>query len=355
MSEESARPGASLVIVLSAYNGARYLAEQIESIRSQTWTDWTLVVRDDGSADGTVRLVEQLASADRRIQLYRDQRGNLGPVASFGALLEHAWIRGADYVALADQDDVWRPDKLERQIALLQEHEARAGRGRPALVHSDLAVVDAGLRPLHASFLAHQRLEHVGHDPLPRLLVQNFVTGCTVVLNRALLGVAIPVPPIVMHDWWLAQCAAALGSLLFLPAATVSYRQHARNVHGSPGALRLYRHALRRPGEWWGRGRRSLAAAGRQAGELAARLQALAEQGPVDPRALELVSRYHAVLRGPMGPLGRLREIRRLRVRPRSLFSPLFYLRIVAGLSGAEDPEPESESEPELWQGVHRA
>ncbi|HEX6107227.1 MAG TPA: glycosyltransferase family 2 protein [Gemmatimonadales bacterium] len=324
-----------LLVLLSTYNGARYLAEQIESIRGQIWTGWELVVRDDGSTDGTIELVEEFARRDRRIRLWRDGRGNLGPAASFGALLEHAWAGGATYAALADQDDVWMPDKLQRELALLQAHEAAGEPDHPLLVHTDLTVVDDRLRTLHPSFLRHQRLEHVRTDPLRRLLVQNFVTGCTVVVNRALLRAAIPVPPVVMHDWWLAQCAAALGTILFLPEPTVRYRQHGGNALGGRGALRLYADAVRRPAEWWVRGRRGLAAGKDQASELARRLEVLAGMVPVDPRTTDLVRRYAAALDGSVGPLRRLREIRRLRVRPRSLFSPLFYLRVLAGFSKA--------------------
>jgi rhamnosyltransferase len=345
---ESSQSVPRLLIVLSAYNGARYIAEQIESIRAQTQTDWSLAVRDDGSTDETVRIVEQFTRSDHRIHLCRDQRGNLGSPASFGVLLEHAWASGATYIALADQDDVWMPDKLERQLALLKAHEV-AGADHPMLVHSDLAVVDDDLRPLHPSFLRRQRLEHVAVDPLRRLLAQNFVTGCTAVLNRPLLRVVIPMPRVVMHDWWLAQCAAALGYLLFLPEATVRYRQHSANVLGSRRAMQLYLDACRRPWDWWVRGRRNLAAGGRQACELSARLKAISAETPVDQRIVDLVENYCAALRGRLGPLRRLREIRRLGVRPRSLVYPLFYLRILTGVSQAGEPKRD------LWPGERRA
>jgi glycosyltransferase involved in cell wall biosynthesis len=320
-----------LVIVLSAYNGAQHIGAQIESIQAQSVTDWGLLVRDDGSADDTVGIVERFACLDDRVRLCRDGRGNLGSAASFGVLLEYAWECGADFVALADQDDVWVPDKLERQLAVLVEHQAQFGPGHPALVHSDLAVVDKDLRPLHPSFLRRQRLEHVASNPMSRLLAQNFVTGCTIVLNRSLLGAAVPLPRVVMHDWWLAQCAAAFGTLLFLPDATVQYRQHSANVVGSRGVLRLYVDALRRPLSWWVKGRRNLAAAVDQSCELAARLEALGIQGSANP-AGDLVVDYCEALRSPTGRFQRLHSVRRLGVRPQSLFYPGYYLRVLAGL-----------------------
>ncbi len=343
------RSSPRVIIVLSAYNGARYIAEQIESIRAQSRTDWRLVVRDDGSGDDTIRIVEEFSSRDDRIRLRRDGRGNLGPAASFGVLLEHAEACGADYVALADQDDVWMADKLDRQLTLLGTHQASVGPDHPMLVHSDLALVDHDLRPVHPSFLRHQRLEHVATDPLRRLLVQNFVTGCTVVLNRALLRAVIPIPHVVMHDWWLALCAAALGSLLFLPEATVRYRQHGANVLGSRGVMRQYLDAFRRPGEWWARGGRNLAVAADQACELVLRLESLAPDIPADPRRADLAKRYCAALRGSTGPIWRLREIRRLGIHPRSLWLPIFYLRILTDCPRVGQPERP------LWRGSRQA
>jgi rhamnosyltransferase len=328
-------------IVLSCYNGARYIGEQIESIRQQTFRDWTLLVRDDGSSDSTLEIVEGFARADSRIRLLPDRRGNLGPPASFGALLEHALERQAAYVAISDQDDVWRPDKLERQLDLLRAHEASVGMGHPALVHSDLTVVDSDLRPIHASYFRYQRLEHVTADPLRRLLLQNFVTGCTAMLNRALLRLAVPVPSVVMHDWWLAQCAAALGSILFLPTSTVLYRQHGANAIGSRGATQLYLDAFRSPLEWWARGGQNFADAGTQICELANRLGALPADVPVHPGARALVQRACVALRGELGPLRRCREVSVLGIRPRSLTVPFFfYLRMLVGLPGAPDRDP---------------
>jgi hypothetical protein len=84
--------------------------------------------------------------------------------------------------------------------------------------------------------------------PLQTLLTQNFVTGCTIVVNRALLRAALPLPEVVMHDWWLALCAAVLGEILCCPGATVFYRQHDRNAAGTRWWLRAGLGAEREPG-----------------------------------------------------------------------------------------------------------
>jgi rhamnosyltransferase len=321
---------ANLVVVLSSYNGARFIAEQIESIRQQTRRSWVLLVRDDGSRDDTVRIVETHSAADPRIVLLRDGRGNLGAAASFSALLEHAAGAGAEYVALCDQDDVWRPDKLERELQLMEEHERMVGRDVPLLVHSDLTVVDQDLRIVHPSFVSYQKLGRESVRPLRRLLVQNFVTGCTTVLNRALLRAAVPLPPVVMHDWWLALCAGALGQLLYLAEPTVLYRQHARNTLGAPGWRRLISESLRRPVElWWRRGNANLADAVDQACELAVRIERHGRETSVTHPSLSVVRDFCSAFAGDGDSLSRMRTMFRHGIRPRSLlgFPLAFYGR----------------------------
>lgn len=321
---------ANLVVVLSSYNGARFIAEQIESLRHQTRRSWVLLVRDDGSSDDTVRIVETHSAVDPRIVLLQDGRGHLGPAASFSALLEHAAGAGAEYVALSDQDDVWRPDKLERELQLMEEHERRIGRDVPLLVHSDLTVVDQQLRIVHRSFASYQSLGREPVRPLRRLLVQNFVTGCTTVINRALLRAAVPLPPVVMHDWWLALCAGALGQLLYLAEPTVLYRQHAGNTLGGPGWRRLITQSLRRPvALWWRRGNANLAEAVAQACELAVCIERYGREASVTYPSLAVVRDFCSAFAGDVDSLSRMRTMFRHGIRPRSLlgFPLAFYGR----------------------------
>lgn len=339
-----------LVILLSSFNGARFIAEQIGSIRRQTYTGWTLLVRDDGSSDETIPVVESLASQDGRISLLRDGEGNLGPAASFGVLLAHARATGAPYVALADQDDVWLPTKLARELELLWDEEAVAGPATPMLVHSDLAVVREDLSLLHRSFLAFQGLRHQSESPLGTLLIQNFVTGSTVVLNRALLELAVPLPPVIMHDWWLALCAAALGRLLYLPEATVLYRQHGSNAQGSRGKWAGLIGAVRRPAAWWTGSAAMLDRTVEQARALAHRIEGRGRQ--VAPAGAMLRDFCSAFAPGS-GPLKRVQVVYRHRIQPRSLlpYPVPFYARVLlwggdlrerqAGLPPRSDPEAE--------------
>ena len=223
-------------VALATRNAGAYLAAQLASIQAQTHDAWTLLVRDDRSHDHTVETLLAAARRDPRIELLSDFDGTLGIAANFGRLLETARERGATHVFLADQDDVWQPDKLARQLAALRAAEARLGAGTPALVHSDLEVVDAELRTIHRSFLAFMGLRHEPRSPLRTLCAQNFVTGCAAGVNRALLDAALPVPAAaVCHDWWLALVAAATGEIFFDRARLTRYRQHGRNAVGARG------------------------------------------------------------------------------------------------------------------------
>jgi rhamnosyltransferase len=321
----------AVVILLSSYNGARFIAEQIESIRRQTFGEWTLLVRDDGSSDGTPAIVEAVAAADSRITLLRDGRGNLGPGQSFGVLMQAALDAGAGYVALSDQDDVWHIDKLEEQLRALRTREMAVGCAVPLLVHSDLSVVDEDLRLIHPSFLVFQGLEPRPGELLQRLLAQNFVAGCTTIINRALLQAALPLPEVVMHDWWLALCAASLGEILHCPRATLLYRQHGHNAAGSRGRMQARLEAALHPLRWWRESQASFSAAVAQAWALERRIERESRGGSRNAGSLATLREYCRAFSSRTGPRQRLRTVWRHRVRPRSSlgYPLLFYARVV--------------------------
>ncbi|MBI5758202.1 MAG: glycosyltransferase family 2 protein [Planctomycetales bacterium] len=233
------RTAPKVAIVLATWNGGQFLPDQLRSIQQQSFADWQLWVRDDGSDDATCEVLQSFAAADSRMHVERDDLGRLGCARNFGELLRRASENQPDYVFLADQDDVWLPHKVARQLAVAQAAECEAGRDLPLLVHTDASAVDADLQPVHASLVRHLGLRPETPEPLRTLLVQNFVTGCATVINRALLELALPFPDtVVLHDWWLAQCAAAAGELRFVSDPLVMYRQHASNQVGACGAWR---------------------------------------------------------------------------------------------------------------------
>lgn len=222
-------------ILMATYNGGKFIAEQIESLINQTLTEWKLFINDDGSDDDTIRIVNSYQKKDPRIQLLPSTAHNLGARDNFAHLMQ---TTKAGYIMFCDQDDVWLPEKVQLTFELMQKCEGDYGPQTPLLVHTDCRVVGLQQQTLAPSFSQYQRMKHVEENPLRILLTQNFVTGCTVMINRALLNIALPVPrEAVMHDWWLALVAASAGRIRFLEQPTVLYRQHQQNVAGAKKLL----------------------------------------------------------------------------------------------------------------------
>ncbi len=238
---------APIEVVLPTYNGAFYLEAQLASIHAQTLRPIRVLLRDDGSSDGTPALLQVLQQRYGAWLQVLPADGNLGCTANVNRLLE---ATSAAYVALADQDDLWLPQKLEQALALMQQLERQHGAATPLLVHSDLELVDEAGAPLGCTYLQRQRLDPQRTAPV-HLAFTNVVTGCTALVNRALLERALPIPPeALMHDWWLALVASVFGQIALLELPTVLYRQHGGNVLGAQG----------RSWRWWQRRLRQLLA-----------------------------------------------------------------------------------------------
>lgn len=314
-------------MLLSAWNGERYIAEQIESICAQTFRDWKLIVRDDDSTDGTVAIVRKIASGDARISLVEDSKGNLGPWASFGSLLFYAYNHGAQYVFLSDQDDVWLPDKMERQLSLIRPPGASAAISGSLLVHSDLEVVDAELRPIHRSFSEYKRTSYYADDPLRTLLIHNAVVGCTIVVNRELLEFALPLPPGSLHDWWLSLCAAATGRILRASSPTVRYRHHDSNVVGAAPRHDFARDLLRHPLDWVRNSFRSFGRGVEQAQRLRDRMRS---KGFAQDARLARVERYCDAFGDNSSLMSRLRAYRSSGAQPQRVVSRVILYGLLA-------------------------
>ncbi|MBV9782369.1 MAG: glycosyltransferase family 2 protein [Acidisphaera sp.] len=233
------RPG-RIAIVLSTFNGERFLPRQLDSLLQQTHGDWRLYWRDDGSSDATVELLEAFSrgpAAGRCVRVHAPA-GRVGATQSFMALLAAAGEE--DAVAFADQDDVWLPEKLARGCTAL----SAVARETPALYCARQVLVDEELHRLGVSF-------RLARPPgFPMALTQNIATGCTVMLNRqsASLVAASRAPPATVHDWWsYLLVSAAGGRLLVDDEPVVLYRQHSCNLVGAPhSAPRRAMAALRR-------------------------------------------------------------------------------------------------------------
>jgi glycosyltransferase involved in cell wall biosynthesis len=216
-------------IVLSVYNGAPWVEEQIQSIQTQTHDAWRLWVRDDGSEDGTAQILRRMADADHRIRLRTPGGERMGRARSFSTLLEDL-PEDARLIFTADADDSWLPSKIE--VSLNEMREAEGEAPGPILLHTDLAVTDARLEVLHDSLWSFLGIEPEP-TPLRRIMVQNVATGPTVLVNREMLDLILPIPPeAASQDWWMALVACRFGRIVALDDVTVLYRRHGGNVTG---------------------------------------------------------------------------------------------------------------------------
>jgi glycosyltransferase involved in cell wall biosynthesis len=221
-------------VVMATFNGARFLDRQIASILDQTIPPERIVVADDGSTDHTLnrlRFWQQKSPVPIKIFL-QEKSGQLGSCRNFERLLQAS---EADYVMLSDQDDLWDRDKAERLLRRMDVLQRHLGSDRPLLVHGDLRLIDDRDRCFSASFHRVQGLYPLRLNVL-EIGMQNVVTGCASLLNRACVFQALPFPEeVVLHDWWLALVASQADGLAYEPGPCVSYRQHGGNVVGAVG------------------------------------------------------------------------------------------------------------------------
>ena len=212
-------------ILMSTYNGQQFLAEQIRSIQVQSYTDWTLFIRDDGSSDNTKEILKDFERQDSRIHLIdSDKSDNLGVIKSFHKLVNHD---RADYYFFSDQDDVWLPNKLELSLKEAQYYLADL----PLMVYMDLKVVNQDLEIMTESMVKSQ--SHHANTELVQELTENTVTGGVAMINHALAEMWQETDDILMHDWYLALLASAFGNLVFIDQPGELYRQHSDNVLGA--------------------------------------------------------------------------------------------------------------------------
>lgn len=217
-------------ILLATYQGSKYLEAQLKSIFSQTHDQIHLRVRDDGSNDGTLAILEKWKNHYPEKITIIPSTQRLGIKGNFSELMKKS---SASYVMLADQDDIWLPFKIKMSLERLKMMEKKYGAHLPLAIHTDLKVVNQDLSEISTSFWKYSRLKP-DLISLNRLLPQNVVTGSTMLINRPLVELAAPIPEgAIMHDWWICLVAACFGHIEWLRQPTILYRQHSLNDTGA--------------------------------------------------------------------------------------------------------------------------
>lgn len=213
-------------ILLTTYNGEKYLAAQLDSILSQTYTDFKIIIRDDGSIDSTISIIrDYIYKYPDKIALIEDDIACKSACKNFFQLVKHS---SAEYIMFCDQDDVWLPEKIQLSMDAMYECEKRHGESKPILIYGDYQIVDEQL-----NIISENTAKYYREEKFSRILVQNYVHGCLAFMNRALCEkIGEYDDRILMHDWWVALIASAFGEVKHIPALLMKYRQHSNNEVG---------------------------------------------------------------------------------------------------------------------------
>jgi glycosyltransferase involved in cell wall biosynthesis len=213
---------------MSTYNGEAYLEQQVNSILKQTFTNWQLLIRDDGSTDKTVELIKQFEKQYPEKIRQVDHANGGGSSKSFMGMLS---LMNAPYGMFCDQDDFWESNKIALSLEKLKALEQK---DPVALVFTDMEVVSEDLKEERGSFLALQRLNPNWINNPNNLLAQSIAAGCTMIFTSHLVKLVKPISaPLFQHDHWLLINAAIYGYVGYCEERTVRYRQHSYNTIGS--------------------------------------------------------------------------------------------------------------------------
>lgn len=216
-----------IVVLLSAYNGEKYIKEQIDTILAQKGVRVKLIVRDDGSKDATIDVVNHYVEKyPDCVELIIGE--NVGFARSFSKLIEYAYSKYPDiqYFSFADQDDFWLDNKLKAALQKIKEID----KDKAIAYCSQRTAVDSQLKVLKRPYRGCQK-----DVTKERALIQNFATGCTMVFNRkaASLYISHPVRDLKVHDFHLYQICCFMGEVIYDDQSYILYRQHGNNQIGS--------------------------------------------------------------------------------------------------------------------------
>ena len=208
-------------IAMAAFNGEMFIREQIESILAQTYGSFELIIVDDCSGDGTFQIAEEYAKKDSRIRVCRNAE-NLGFIRNFEKAIS---LCRAEYIALADQDDIWTADHLETLMTMIGDNDLACANSK--LINDSGNSMGRTMRDvLDIKSLPFSREEY-----LRRLAYATFVQGSAILFRRRQIPFALPMPEsVVYHDRWLGLAAAVNNGIIYSDKVILEYRQHQTNV-----------------------------------------------------------------------------------------------------------------------------
>ena len=206
-----------VIILLSTYNGEKYILEQLDSLVNQTYKNIEILIRDDGSKDNTVSIIKKYMLNHKNIKLIKGK--NIGFVNSFFELIKKA---KGEYYSFCDQDDIWHLDKIEKAVSLLNKENNNI----PLLYASNYDYYDENM-----TFIAHANKSKYTPS-FSNALFENISTGNTMVFNNKARDLVLDtdLDDIVFHDWWLYMVCVAFGKVIYDSNSTIKYRRHSNNV-----------------------------------------------------------------------------------------------------------------------------
>ena len=204
-------PEPLISVALCTYNGAKYIKEQLDSITCQTYRNLEIMIVDDGSSDGTLEIIKVYAAKDSRVRCFQNSL-NLGFNKNFEKAIG---LTSGDYIAISDQDDIWLPNKLQTLLDNINGNW---------LIFSNSCFI--GTTENKGRLLNHFRLP----DDFKGILLCNFVTGHTALINREFLKYVLPFPQKGYYDWWMGFVAAYHHKLAFTDQVLTCYRVHHESV-----------------------------------------------------------------------------------------------------------------------------
>lgn len=225
----------TLAILLSTYNGEKYLKEFLYSIINQTYKYFKLYISDDGSTDRTIEIIQEIVQQDSRIVLFNKNNTNIGIYQNFMKLLEEI---DADFYMFADQDDFWLPEKVEKELTAALNFPKK----EPILVHCDLEITDENLVTIHKSFWNFYKMKEDNFSSFKYHCAYNGIPGCTILINRTARDLCFPASKTAkLHDAWITLVVSYYkGHFINIKTPLIKYRQHSNNTIGAKKSRTFY-------------------------------------------------------------------------------------------------------------------